>query len=219
MRDPSRVHDLPMVETFPAMVICSLIIFMSAPWLPERPLGMPLSRDLLPGITFLDQNVWRHFLGGNQGILGGAFWSLFVELKFYVIFGGLYFVVGRTFATIGIVLACLVEAAANRNWLPLPDIVRSLLAFMEVKHFCWLASGALFYIYYHDAGHAPVIVCDFVGTFGRKPGRTLADPFVSTHCCYVIYQRDVFRSLAQKCSGLSGADFYGFCQLSVVFAA
>jgi peptidoglycan/LPS O-acetylase OafA/YrhL len=147
------------LRLFPAMLICSAIIFISASFLPERPLGVPVFRDLLPGISFLDQNVWRHLLGGNQGILEGAFWSLFVEVKFYAIFGALYFVVGRNFATTGIVAACLVEAAANRNWLPLPDIVRSLLAFMEVKHFCWFASGALFYIYYRDARSMLPLLC------------------------------------------------------------
>src|SRR6478735_6563808 len=86
------------LRLFPAMLVCSAIVFATAPLFPERPAGLPAARDLLPGLTFIDPAIWQKIIGGTQGSLEGAFWSLYVEMKFYVVFGALYFSLGRLWA-------------------------------------------------------------------------------------------------------------------------
>ena len=86
------------LRLFPAMLICSLIVFASAPFLPERPMGRPALIDLLPGLTFIDPSWWQLLLGHPVGEIEGSFWSLFVEFRFYILFGALYFALGKRWA-------------------------------------------------------------------------------------------------------------------------
>ncbi len=83
---------------FPAMLICSLVIFATAWLFPERPMGKPTVLDLLSGLTFIDPTWWQLILGRPIGDLEGSFWSLFVEFRFYILFGALYFALGARLA-------------------------------------------------------------------------------------------------------------------------
>lgn len=76
------------LRLFPAMLICSLLIYVTQAFFPERPLGPVNAIDLIPGITFLGDGFGLHSIEG-------PFWSLYVEVKFYLIFGILYFLIGE----------------------------------------------------------------------------------------------------------------------------
>jgi peptidoglycan/LPS O-acetylase OafA/YrhL len=82
------------LRLFPAMLVCSALVFVTAPLFPERPFSAQHISDLLPGLTFIEPSWWAHILGRDQGTIEGAFWSLYTEMRFYVIFGIAYFLLG-----------------------------------------------------------------------------------------------------------------------------
>ena len=79
------------LRLFPAMLLATALIYGTADWLWERPVGPLTLRDTLPGLLFLDPWVLNSFLPFDLNVVEGAFWSIFVEVKFYAIFGALYF--------------------------------------------------------------------------------------------------------------------------------
>jgi peptidoglycan/LPS O-acetylase OafA/YrhL len=91
------------LRLFPAMLICSLLVLFSSGLFPERPAGQARFWDLLPGLTFLGDGLVVHHLWDLfsqftyvvPNSIEGAFWSLYVEVKFYIIFGAAYFLFGE----------------------------------------------------------------------------------------------------------------------------
>ncbi len=126
---------------FPAMLVCSIIVFLTAPAFPERPAGTPSLRDLIPGLTFIDPVIWKKLFGGEQYVLEASFWSLFVEVQFYVIFGALYFIAGRFLAIAGIFTIFLINCTGFLHGIP-------YLAKIGAQHYGWFTTGVLFYQYF-----------------------------------------------------------------------
>jgi peptidoglycan/LPS O-acetylase OafA/YrhL len=139
------------LRLFPAMLVCSAIIYLSAPIFFERPMGEAQLKDLTPGLLFLDPDILGRFTGSDQRMLEGTFWSLFAEAKFYVIFGLLYFAVGGRMA-----LWCLIAFFAVATGIKvLDDMVENqtvaraltLVRYLGFNHFGWFAAGACAYQY------------------------------------------------------------------------
>jgi len=128
------------LRLFPAMLIVSMLVFATAHVLfPERPAGVPLPRDLLPGLTFIDDDILTRVFHSHQGLLEYAFWSLFVEVKFYVMFGIIFFAFG-----INTAIACLIG-------LFLGHILNShFVSFLSPGFMGWFASGAMYYLYFKE---------------------------------------------------------------------
>lgn len=142
------------LRLFPAMLLCSALIFVSAPIFHERPAGPAQVRDLLPGLTFIDPAWLALAFGSPQGVLEGAFWSLFVEMKFYVIAGALYFLVGgnRMIAALFGLFLVVPATLAIAAIFPGAD-VRAPQLFAEwfsLRYFGWFTAGALYYRYFRD---------------------------------------------------------------------
>jgi peptidoglycan/LPS O-acetylase OafA/YrhL len=142
------------LRLFPAMLICSVVIFASATLFPERPAGRPVIRDMLPGLTFIEPQWWGFFLGSRQGVIEGAFWSLFVEVKFYFIAGILYFLIGGNKTIVALLGLFLVAATISKFQhifpaleLRFPDF---LVRISSAIHFGWFIAGALYYRYFHE---------------------------------------------------------------------
>ena len=95
---------------FPAMLVCSILVLATSGLFPERPSGAIGFFDLLPGLTFSGDGAGTHHLwdplAGYMGVditsVEGAFWSLYVEARFYIVFGATYFLLGE-YVSIGIV--------------------------------------------------------------------------------------------------------------------
>ncbi len=136
------------LRLFPAMLICSLIIYFSSSLFPFRPSGEIQARDFLPGLTFMEPSWWRVILGAPQGVIEGAFWSLFVEVKFYVIACLVYFKVGRNRLIIVLLVIFVVACALSQ----IPSISNSQMKneLRSMKQFGWFAAGALFYCYFYE---------------------------------------------------------------------
>ena len=139
------------LRLFPAMLVCSLIIYFTAPFFLERPAGTPSLRDLVPGLSFIEPIWWRKLLGPPQGQLEGAFWSLYVEMKFYLLAGFFYFVFGekKMIWMLCIVFLSSVIMPVIGNSFPDLDLslARQILFIFSAKHFGWFAAGTLFYLY------------------------------------------------------------------------
>jgi len=140
------------LRLFPAMLICSVIIFITASFFHERPAGAVSIRDLLPGLTFIQPEVWSNLFGTHQGLAEGAFWSLFVEVKFYLIAGLAYFLLGNIGAICAILLIFLLvpveHALAHTHHVEILEWLRSVAIVLDAKHFGWFSAGALYYRYF-----------------------------------------------------------------------
>ncbi len=92
------------LRLFPAMLLCSLLIWASSGLFPERPAGSVSAWDLLPGLSFIGDGPGTHhlwdalaaYIGHQVRSLDGSFWSLYVEVRFYLVFGLAYFLFGES---------------------------------------------------------------------------------------------------------------------------
>ncbi len=138
------------LRLFPAMLIATILIYATSFFLLERPLGKISYIDFLPGLFFIDPDI---FSGNSVFNIGRpielAFWSLFVEVKFYFIFGALYFynkktalknliIVFLSFFTI----YCIKRLAHSEN---IDSIYTYLNLYFSLQYFGWFCIGAIMY--------------------------------------------------------------------------
>lgn len=139
------------LRLFPAMLVCSLLVFSTSNFFFERPAGSPQWVSLLPGLTFIEPSWWSVLVGRAVYGLEGAFWSLYVEFKFYVFAAVLYYWRGRNALFYGLLLAFLTAVASKiaGDFLGLykSSFVDHLLSNLSFSYFGWFFSGAAFYIF------------------------------------------------------------------------
>lgn len=133
------------LRLFPAMLIATILVFVTAPLLYERPGGIPNLRDILPGLFFIEPDWLSKVSGVAINPLEGAFWSLFVEFKFYFLFGLLYFLLGEIKAIAGLFLFFIIGLLSSIYEIKYLNSLSSQLSFI---YFGWFASGALAYLYF-----------------------------------------------------------------------
>jgi peptidoglycan/LPS O-acetylase OafA/YrhL len=150
------------LRLFPAMAIVSLLVFCTAWIFPERPLGQPSLRDLLPGLLFIEAE-WLEWLPGGQKVrlLEGTFWSLFVEVKFYLIAGASYFLWGRRGMVVALV--CLFVTANVSAAVPWLGGLSYVCTLASASYFGWFASGALFHSHSLSGDRRELLAAIFVG--------------------------------------------------------
>ena len=128
------------IRLFPAMLIATILIFSSAFLFYERPAGMPNLYSVLPGLLFIEPSLLDKIMGGGKILpLEGAFWCLYIEMKFYIVFGISYFILGKKKAVIFLILLFLYSMIGVFYPIKLKDIG---------LHFGRFASGCLAYFYY-----------------------------------------------------------------------
>lgn len=140
------------LRLFPGMLIVTVFIFITSPFLPERPAGIPGVSSVLPGLLFIEPNWIHKLVGLDIPVMEGAFWSLYVEVKFYIIFGLLYFYFGRKGALIGII-SCYFIWLGIRIMLftrvtPLDFYLHISGDILSFIYFGWFGSGALAYLFF-----------------------------------------------------------------------
>ena len=133
------------LRLFPAMLVASLIILISAPLFTARPYGMPHLQDLLPSLTFIEPEFFRLFF--DQKILEGLFWTLFVEMKFYILAGFLYFTLGQKKMIVVLVpmffSSIVLEFASPHLSSAVSDQLHTLYHYLNWAHYGWFAAGTL----------------------------------------------------------------------------
>lgn len=139
------------LRLFPAMLVCSLLIFFSGSLFQERPFGPPTIAGMLPGLLFIEPSWFKHAFDLHVMPIEGVFWSLYVEFKFYVIASLLYFRIGRArlisllFAlnAFAFLVHALVQHYPGTITISLDKIAYAL----SLEHFGWFAAGASAYCF------------------------------------------------------------------------
>ena len=143
------------LRLFPAMLIASVLIYATLPIFHERPDGIPPNiLSLLPGLTFTLPSWWSKLVGFDIPLLESAFWSLYVEFKFYVIAGLTYFILGRKFLIPVLVSLFafwfVVYSLSTVVEFQFLGILKSISNALDLKHFGWFAAGAMFYLNFQN---------------------------------------------------------------------
>ena len=140
------------LRLFPAMLIGTILIYISADFFYERPAGKPKLLDALPGLIFIEPEILRKILGTQITTIEGAFWSLFVEVKFYLVFGALYFINKQKslhqitiIFLFGFFYKLLTELDLINSYAILDKLIFGALS---LQHFGWFCIGSLMYIGY-----------------------------------------------------------------------
>lgn len=136
----------------PAMLIAAVLIYVTSFYIVERPLGVANLVDLLPSVTFVDPGLLGKILGIDIRSLDGAFWSLYIEVKFYVVAAVLFFVfkdknllgLGIMFA-LWIAIKIITVLLGVNNHLIL--LTLNVLDYAGVKYYGWFLLGVLAYRY------------------------------------------------------------------------
>lgn len=139
------------LRLFPAMLICSFFIYFTAFLFIERPAGQPKAIDLIPGLTFIEPYLLNKITGMSTNSIESAFWSLYVEFKFYIIAALIYFRFGAK-KLASILFACTLlwfTFATLHTYFenPLIKFGHSITTIMSFQYFGWFAAGACFYLY------------------------------------------------------------------------
>ncbi len=139
------------LRLFPAMLICSLIIFLTAGIFTERPNGQPELIDLMAGLSFIDPYIWLKTTGIQLQSIEGAFWSLYVEFKFYVIAAILYFSVGSVRLVYGLFICFItwfsVDFLYQTHSIKALSPLHTVTNILSLKYFGWFSAGAAYYLY------------------------------------------------------------------------
>ena len=137
------------LRLFPAMLICSLIVFFSTGFFHERPLGEASASQLIPGLTFIGPGWWNALLGIQLSSLEGPFWTIYVEVQFYVIAALLSLWLSKekmVFALLALFILSFATPLLAEHYSQLA-IAHKLTETMGLKHFGWFAAGAAFYLF------------------------------------------------------------------------
>lgn len=137
------------LRLFPAMFLCSALVLITAPLLPHRPAGIPDAKDFLPGVFFTEPSWINYAFNVETKSLEGAFWSLYVEVRFYILSAILYFFCNpkRYTSTLSLIFIAtmLMRSAAKISNNPEIEHVSNALKSMGFTYYGWFATGAYLY--------------------------------------------------------------------------
>lgn len=92
---------------WPTMLLCSVLSYATLSLLPSP--WPPKPADFLPSLSLIDGFVWNKLMPGlDAGWIDIAYWSLFVEVRFYALAALLWFAAPRLFAPLFFGLATVV---------------------------------------------------------------------------------------------------------------
>lgn len=143
---------------WPTMLLCSsltyLVLSIWPTFWPQSP------ANFLPSLTFIDGQVWNKLIDGlDAGWIDGAYWSLFVEVRFYALAAAIYFLNRErfilSFTGFSIVVVCahaMLRAVGQVYW---ADLLQQ--AFVA-KYLPWFMLGIGALLHFRDRRHAGWIV-------------------------------------------------------------
>ncbi|WP_100656467.1 acyltransferase family protein [Alteromonas flava] len=136
------------LRLFPAMLACSILIFITASFFHARPNGIPNPIDVVPGLTFISPYMWFKATGIEMASLENAFWSIYVEVKFYVLAAIVYFLLGRRYLVPTLFffyVMWLLSSQFTEN--QFANFVYSVSILASFQYFGWFAAGASYYLF------------------------------------------------------------------------
>lgn len=196
------------LRLFPAMFISTFIIVLTAPLLSARPYLLSFE-DTLPGLLLIEPNILNYLFNLRLTSLEVPFWTLYIEFKFYVLAGLLYFALGikKMIAVLVLLFFCTVVYELIYQFLPqdLASQLLNVLKFAETRQIGWFATGALFYRYFRHKNVWNLCAAVIVGLFVARSldgVRSLAMLFTSLMVitlAMAIHSKRVQKILGNKC--------------------
>lgn len=140
------------LRLFPAMLLATILFTLTWPiFYPDRPAAAPSIFNALPGLLFVEPDWVSAVVGAKVGKMEAVFWTLFVEVKFYAIFGLLYFTTKRNAIYILASLFLFSFALKTLTFVNISFPGMQGMTFisdqLSFKHFGWFAAGAFLYTY------------------------------------------------------------------------
>ena len=147
------------LRLFPAMLICSFFItalgIMAPIIFDSSPSGQIQIKNIFPGLLFIDGDTLSAMLGVTVIPLETSFWTLFVEVKFYAVFGILFFLLGERAAVVFIsALPFLVLVFRLSGW----ETLSAVMDRIGFSFFGWFAVGALSYWLFKGAKSVALVL-------------------------------------------------------------
>ena len=136
---------------FPPMVLASVVTYFALDALPVH-FWEPKACSFIPSLTFIDPSLYRQILGDGCGFIDGSYWSLWYEVRFYVLAALIYFVGGAPrflWNSAIVVNASMVVALLEASGLHVPGL-GVLDAVLFPAFASWLFSGLAFYFIWKD---------------------------------------------------------------------
>jgi peptidoglycan/LPS O-acetylase OafA/YrhL len=126
------------LRLWPAMLIACLFT-MALFWIyPPVPAGA----SIFPGITLIDDRWYSWLFNSKITSINGSYWTLYVEMRFYVLFGAIYFLWGARPAILALVLLSLFYLALLATGHGM-----GVWRYTDPRYEAWFAAGACFYVY------------------------------------------------------------------------
>jgi peptidoglycan/LPS O-acetylase OafA/YrhL len=180
------------LRLFPAMLICSIFVWLTGALFPERPDGVPVAGQLISSLTLISPE-WLQVIGVKSSPIEGSFWTLFIEVQFYLVAGLAYFLVGRRGALV-IILALFFSGVLARHYYLdhiFPDWLTAFSNRVGTIYYGWFATGALFCSYRSGRSNSVLAVGIVVAVFavitqpnvtamGYVPVALIASLFIAT---------------------------------------
>jgi peptidoglycan/LPS O-acetylase OafA/YrhL len=153
------------LRLFPAMLISTIFIFSTLYLLPERPFGISNLSSVIPGLIFTEPSWIKIVTHNDVGVLEGTFWSLFVEVKYYFIFGILYYIFGKYKAILGVFVFYLIwlGSVVFKGFVDI-RLLNLITENFSFKYFGWFTTGSLTYLYYVSKQNK-YLICSFITGF------------------------------------------------------
>ena len=138
------------IRLFPAMVICSILTFLTFKLLDQQNRLPSLHTSLtsfIPSWTFTEPYFWVLLLHRPMNYVDGAYWSLAVEVKFYIAAGVLYFLSKKHFFRnwIVVVLAAITVRVLMQQGILTGSVQRALELILFPKYIILFTIGMFFF--------------------------------------------------------------------------
>jgi peptidoglycan/LPS O-acetylase OafA/YrhL len=202
----------------PAMLVASLLIYLSSFWIVERPLGAAHPQDLLPSVTFIDPILLSKLTGLDVKSLDDAFWSLYIEVWFYGVAALLFFVC-KDKALNGIsflYFAYLLTEALHRYGVDSTSlaIARSVLDHAGAMYYAWFLVGIFSCKYAEGHRNASLIIGGLFALLGSAQIVLDRDVTVSlivlTLSISVSFMAPLFSNMVKTILESKALVFFGF---------
>ena len=167
------------LRIFPAMLFCSILLYATAKLFPYRPNDLPHLSHLIPGLTLVDLNIWTWLFGYPDRQLEGVFWSIYVEVKFYIFASVIYFRYGRVVVVFSLFAAYIVAVVVRVGEVFYSNEVLAgvseAIYLLSFRHFGWFAIGAACYLYWVENRRGWLLFAIFVSALNSMtpPGMVL----------------------------------------------
>ena len=130
---------------FPSMFLCSIFTFTMLALLPAKYFH-PVLIDFAPSLSFIEPSIWAKLLGRHVESIDGAYWSLFVEVKFYFWACLLFFVFKERWflAAFSVFVTIVFAVWLHAEWVSNNLVVGATNLLFASSHLPWFGAGVAF---------------------------------------------------------------------------